>query len=130
MTTPSVWKRLASVLYDVLLLLAVLIAAEAAFVLIFGQAETPPLRYFHQAYLYLICAGYFIGFWLRGGQTLAMKTWRIKLVSVSGESLGLVQAFLRFNLALVGLLLFWWVWLDKERCFLHDRLAGTRLVMA
>lgn len=92
--------------------------------------EIPSLRYFHQAYLYLICAAYFVGFWRRGGQTLAMRTWRIKLVSATGMKLGLSQMLLRFALAPFGLLLFWWAWLDKERCFLHDRLAGTRLVMA
>lgn len=128
MTTPSVWKRLASALYDALLLLAVLIAANAVFVSFFGKAEVPPLRYFHQVYLYLICATYFVGFWQHGGQTLAMRTWHIKLVSASGAHLGVGQVLLRFVLAPLGLLLFWWAWLDKERCFLHDRLAKTRLV--
>jgi len=128
LTTPSVWKRLASALYDALLLLAVLIAMNTFFVLLFGKAEAPPLRYFHQFYLYLVCATYFVGFWQHGGQTLAMRTWHIKLVSSSGESLGVGQAVLRFVFAPLGLLMFWWAWLDKEHCFLHDRLAKTRLV--
>lgn len=62
-----------------------------------------------------------------GGQTLAMRTWHFRLVSVTGE-LTMQQALLRFALAPIGILLFFWAWLDKEGCFLHDRLAGTRLV--
>jgi len=97
--TPSIWKRLASALYDALLLLGVLIAANAVFVMLFGKAETPPLRYFHQVYLYLICAIYFVGFWQHGGQTLAMRTWHIKLVSSSSTNLGVGQTLFRIVLA-------------------------------
>ena len=61
-----------------------------------------------------------------------MKTWRIRLVTVDGSPLSLKQAALRFVLALLGLLLvgvgFWWALFDRDRQFLHDRIAGTRLV--
>ncbi|MFM9913066.1 MAG: RDD family protein [Methylophilaceae bacterium] len=125
----GVFRRLASAGYDGLLLLAVLFAASFVFLALFGDATHAPLRHIYQAYLYLVCATYFVGFWRRGGQTLAMRTWHIKLVSASGKRLGFRQTLLRFVLAPLGLLFFCWVWLDKERCFLHDRLANTRLVM-
>jgi uncharacterized RDD family membrane protein YckC len=127
--TPGLLRRLASACYDGLLLLAVLFAASFVFLAIFGDATHAPLKHFYQACLWLIAAAYFVGFWLRGGQTLAMRTWRIRLVSASGEKLSSGQALLRFTLAPLGLLLFCWAWLDREGCFLHDRLAGTRLVM-
>jgi uncharacterized RDD family membrane protein YckC len=61
-----------------------------------------------------------------------MKTWRIRLVQANGDTLTFKQAVLRFFLALLGLLLagagFWWALVDRDRQFLHDRLAGTRLV--
>ena len=73
-------------------------------------------------------AAYFLWCWLRGGQTLAMKAWRIRLVGVTPR-----KALLRFLLGLVlvptGIAVLWAL-LDRERQFLHDRLAGTRLVLA
>jgi uncharacterized RDD family membrane protein YckC len=66
--------------------------------------------------------------WLRGGQTLAMKAWRIRLVGASPA-----RALARFVLALVlvptGISILWAL-LDADRQFLHDRIAGTRLVRA
>lgn len=126
---PGVLRRLASALYDGLLMLAVLFVASYVFLLVVGDATQPPTRFFYQLYLLGACAVYFVGFWRRGGQTLAMKTWRFKLVTLSGQPLDLRRAVFRLLLAPLGLLLFWWAWLDPQRSFLHDRLAGTRLVM-
>jgi uncharacterized RDD family membrane protein YckC len=83
-------------------------------------------RYVLQAFILVVCAGYFLWCWLRGGQTLAMKAWHIRLVNVTPG-----KALLRFVLALL-LLPFSVVWalFDSDRQFLHDRLAGTRLVNA
>jgi uncharacterized RDD family membrane protein YckC len=124
----GVLRRLAALVYDSLLLTAVLMAASFVFLRVAGDATQSPTRYVFQAYLLLICAFYFIGFWLKGGQTLAMRTWRFKLVSASGDPVSPKQAIMRFSLAPIGLLLFWWAWLDRDGDFLHDRLAGTRLV--
>jgi uncharacterized RDD family membrane protein YckC len=125
--TPSVIKRFAAAIYDCLLLLAVLLVASLLFLVIFGDATLPPKRHYFQAFILLCCATYFVGFWMHGGQTLAMRTWRFRLVSSSGH-LTLQQALIRFALSPIGLALFIWAWVDKEKCFLHDRLAGTRLV--
>ncbi len=126
---PGVFRRLASAVYDSLLVLAVLFVASYLFLLLLGDATKPPLKPVYQLYLLMVCAAYFVGFWHHGGQTLAMKTWRFKLVAADGRRLALGWLLLRFLLAPVGLLVFWWAWLDTERCFLHDRLLGTRLVM-
>lgn len=115
-------------MYDSLLVLAVLFIASFVFLQLFGDATQPPKRHYYQAYLLICCMAYFVGFWIRGGQTLAMRTWRFKLVSMQGE-LTLAQALIRFALAAIGLVLFFTAWFDKESCFLHDRVAGTRLVM-
>jgi uncharacterized RDD family membrane protein YckC len=110
-----------------LLLLAILLFASLLFLLVFGDATLPPKRHYYQAFLLLCCATYFMGFWMYGGQTLAMRTWRFKLVSVEGE-MTLMQALIRFLLAPIGLVLFFSAWFDKEGSFLHDRAARTRLV--
>jgi uncharacterized RDD family membrane protein YckC len=94
--------------------------------------HAPWQRHLFQAYILGILFAYFSAFWLRSGQTLAMKTWRIRLVQANGDTLTFKQAVLRFFLALLGLLLagagFWWALFDRDRQFLHDRLVGTRLV--
>jgi len=80
----------------------------------------------------LVLAVYFIWFWAHGGQTLAMQTWKIRLVSVNGEPPSRNQLYLRFILCGPTMLFFGaglaWALFDRERQFLHDRLAGTRLI--
>ena len=61
-----------------------------------------------------------------------MKTWRIRVVTRDGGALSVSVALRRYLLALISLgvcgLGFAWALVDKDRQFLHDRLAGTRLV--
>lgn len=119
-------------LYESLLLLAVLFLAGFLFVGLTLGSTTPLVRGVFQVYLLGVVAGYFIWFWLRGGQTLAMKTWHLRLVSANGSVLTLRQAIIRFVLALPGILLgvgILWALFDSERQFLHDRLAGTRIIL-
>jgi uncharacterized RDD family membrane protein YckC len=127
-------RRLAAAAYDGLLLLAVLFAASFVFIAVFGSAVNPPLRYAFQFYLLAVMTAYFVWFWIHGGQTLAMKTWRLRLVAANGGPVPVQTALLRFLLALAGLALlgagWWWAVFDQEDCFLHDRLAGTRIVLA
>src|SRR3989338_5665172 len=131
--SPSLARRLAAGAYDGLLLLALLFAAAFAFIVLFGSAVEPPRRYAFQAYLLAVVAAYFTWFWIHGGQTLAMKTWRLRLVTASGGAVAVKPALLRFLLAFAGLAFFgagwWWALFDREVCFLHDRIAGTRLVL-
>ncbi len=91
------------------------------------DATSGPLRHALQLVLVLAFGVYFLWCWLRGGQTLAMKVWKIRLV---GATPG--KALARFLLALVlvpsGISILW-SFFDRERQFLHDRLAGTRLVL-
>lgn len=125
-------RRLASLLYESLSLLALWFVAAFIVVGLFPEAPRGAARLFFQAYLLAVAAVYFIGFWRRGGQTLAMKTWRIRLVDARGCALSVRQAWLRFVYACLGSLClgagFLWALVDPERQFLHDRLAGTRLV--
>lgn len=131
---PGLIRRLAAAAYDALLLLAVLFVAAFLFITIFGSAVEPPRRHFFQAYLLAVIALYFIWFWTHGGQTLAMKTWRIRLVAMDGGDVPIKIALLRFFLAFAGLAFFgagwWWMLFDREHCSLHDRLTGTRVVLA
>lgn len=87
------------------------------------------------AHLLFVLLAYFLWFWRHGGQTLAMQTWKLRLESaLTGGKLTPLQAILRFALCFPSLLFFGaglvWAVFDRDRQFLHDRLAGTRIVAA
>jgi uncharacterized RDD family membrane protein YckC len=115
-------------LYEAILLVAIAFFAGFAFRFASGGAPLDgALRLAHQLLLVAVFAGYFLWCWLRGGQTLAMRAWRVRLVQVTPG-----RALARFLLALAlvptGISILWALF-DRERQFLHDRVAGTRLVL-
>jgi uncharacterized RDD family membrane protein YckC len=125
-------RRLLSLVYEALLLAAVLLAGGVAFTAFAGHLEPALARPLLQLLLLLLAGGYFVWQWHRGGRTLPMKTWRMRLVTAAGEPLTLRHALRRFVFALTGALLggsgVIWAFFDRDRQFLHDRLAGTRIV--
>ncbi len=131
---PSIARRLASMLYESLVVFAVcLIGFLLPQILIsgFGMGLPGKLMWLHIVVLLML---YFVWFWLNGGQTLPMKTWKLRLASAEGRRLRPMQAVLRYLVAwpsimLCGLGIFWAVF-DRDRQFLHDRIAGTRIVHA
>lgn len=145
-------------LYESLLLFGVVFIAGFLFDTLTESRHALTLRHARQTWQFIVIGAYFAFFWSRSGQTLAMQTWRLRLVSLSDSGLAirvpLRRALLRYLLAwmwflpalaidsMLGLkgwpsigvvvlgMLFWLstILLDDERQFLHDRLAGTRLV--
>lgn len=129
---PGILRRLASMLYESLLLLAVLFLAGFIFVGLTHGANSSPVKLAFQLYLTGVVAVYFIWFWIHGGQTLAMKTWHLRLVGVAAQPVTLRQAILRFVVAVPGVLSgigVLWAVFDRDRQFLHDRLAKTRIIL-
>ncbi|HEX6530043.1 MAG TPA: RDD family protein [Burkholderiales bacterium] len=121
-------RRLASMAYEAVLLFAVSFFATWVFFFASGgrDATSGALRHELQLFILVVFAGYFLWCWLRGGQTLAMKAWGIRVVNVTPG-----KAAMRFLLALALLpVSIAWALFDRDRQFLHDRLAGTRLVDA
>jgi uncharacterized RDD family membrane protein YckC len=112
--------------YETVLLFAVGFFAAWLFFFVSGgkDATAGGLRYALQLFIFSVFAAYFLWCWLRGGQTLAMKAWHIRLVDVTPAKalLRLVLATLLLPASIV------WALFDRDRQFLHDRLAGTRLV--
>lgn len=134
-------RRMASILYDSLLLSGLLFLAMFLVVVPLGMiqglehTDTAGLRQnpFYIAYLCAIPLLFFVGFWSRGThQTLGMRAWRIRLVGPDGSPPDLRRALLRFAAALLSWLPlglgFLWCLVDAERLAWHDRLSGTRLV--
>ena len=130
---PGMLRRLASMLYESILLFAVAFLATWLFQFAAGTAAIDGWRMrLLQLFLLALFAAYFLWCWLRGGQTLAMKTWRIRLVAKDGHGgLAPKAALLRFLCALVLVpttIGIFWAMVDRDRQFLHDRLAGSLLV--
>jgi uncharacterized RDD family membrane protein YckC len=132
-TAPGVGRRLASALYDLLLTCALILVATFPWLAVFGDSTHGWRRHALQLWVLLVVGAYFAWFWTQSGQTLPMKTWRIQLVrAADGGHVSLLQTAHRFLLAVLGTLAaglgFWWAFFDRDRQFLHDRLAGTALV--
>ena len=130
---PGVARRLMSMVYEALVVFAVALFAGLAF---FGVVNGPlsgSMRHVFQLYLFLVLGIYFVACWSRGGRTLPMQTWKMRVVRGDGLSIGIGQAVLRYVLAWLSVVSlgagFLWVFFDRDRQFLHDRLAGTRLVV-
>lgn len=131
---PSLLHRLGAVLYDALLLAALLILASFLYIPLVDQALAPPFnRALYQLYLLAIGLAYFGWFWVHGGQTLGLRTWRLRLVTRDGAAVTWKQAVRRFLAAIVSWLClglgFLWVLVDREKLAWHDRFSGTRLIL-
>jgi len=112
--------------YEAFLLFAVAFFAGWMFFFASGGRDATAgwLRHALQLFILVVFAAYFLWCWLRGGQTLAMKAWRVRLVNVTPR-----KAILRFVLAVALFpVSIAWALFDRDRQFLHDRLVGTRLV--
>ena len=125
-------RRALALVYEALLLTAVVLAVSLPFVMLTHGMDHDLARALFQLYLVALTGLYFTWQWKRGGRTLAMKTWRLRVVTRDGAPLGWKHAWMRFLLALPGVLLlgagFLWALVDREGLFLHDRLAGTKII--
>lgn len=128
-------RRLASLLYESLLLLGVLAVAFLLPQLILGMATGLALPgWLSWIHIALVLGIYFFVLWRRNGQTLAMQTWRLQLVDVrSGLPPSLRQCLIRYILSWPSVLFFgaglFWALFDRDHQFLHDRFSGTCVVL-
>ena len=153
--TPTLKRRLICLVYEAFLLTAVLMLGMLLFVFATQKTSGALVEYGRELVLVLVAGAYFIHSWTGSGHTLAMKTWRIKLVKLGHAQVPFRAALLRYVFAwfwvMPALVVCWRfglkkpgevaaalavgivVWaltafLDRDRQFLHDRIAGTRLI--
>ncbi|VUD68992.1 hypothetical protein TDB9533_04355 [Thalassocella blandensis] len=142
--TASVLKRMLALGYDLFILVAISMAYSAIATIIMALAmhidakDYLPMQkgpWFLIGWVLTIVIFYWF-FWHRAGQTVGMKTWRIKLISQkhAATHVGVthLQCFIRiltgpFSLVFFGIG-YMWQWIDKEKLTLHDRLSNTRVV--
>ncbi len=155
---PSRLRRFASMLYEGILLFGVVFVASYLFDTLTQSRDGLMFRHARQAVVFVAVGIYFVMCWHKGGQTLPMKTWNIRLTERNGAKPELPRLMLRYALlwpipllaALVVLLasrmtgysstdllivfapfsIFIWTWFDPDGQFLHDRILGTRLIDA
>jgi len=124
-------RRLGSMLYDSLLLLALMFLATLPFIALRGGEPVEPGEYLYQFVLFVVAYLFFVGFWSRSGRTLGMQAWRIQVETMNGERPSMASLNVRFFAAIVSLLAvgmgFWWQLIDREGLTWHDRLSRTRL---
>lgn len=133
MQNTGLLRRLAAILYDSLLIGALLFLATIPFVALRG-GEPVEIgdNTIYRLVLILVVYGFFVGFWTRSGRTLGMQSWRLQLETAEGSKPTVATATVRFFAAILswapaGLGFLWQLW-DKDRLAWHDRISGTRLV--
>ena len=136
-TPASLWLRLAAAIYDLFPLLA-LWMLTAALVLLAAHGDIdvahPPLAYRTalRAALVAVTAAYFVISWARGGQTIGMRAWRLRVIDADASRLPWPRALLRFVVAIVSFgalgVGFLWCLVDRDRRAWHDIAARSLLV--
>jgi uncharacterized RDD family membrane protein YckC len=152
---PGLWRRLACFLYEGVLLFGVLMISGYLFSSLTQQRHALVGRHALQAFLFVVLGIYFVWFWSRGGQTVAMKAWHVRLVDEHGRPVTQLRALGRYLLSwlwFVPALLALWMGelksggaiagvlltgmlgyallalLHPQRQFWHDAICGTRLM--
>lgn len=127
----SLTRRLLAAAYDAVLVVALWLFATALLLPFTGGEAIEPGNAWYALYLAGWALAFFAGFWLRGGQTLGMRAWRIRLVADGGGRPRWHQAILRFAVACLSWaclgLGYWWALLRRDRRTWHDLASGTRL---
>ena len=124
-------RRLGAMLYDGLLVIALMFLATLPFVALRGGEPVEVGATTYRIALLFVSWLFFTGFWTRSGRTLGLQSWRLQVETVDGGKPGIGAASLRFFAAILSLvplgLGFWWQLWDKDELAWHDRLSGTRL---
>jgi uncharacterized RDD family membrane protein YckC len=136
--TAGVLRRLGAMLYDGLIVLALMFIVTALFLpFTGGEAITPgesgALERIYQAALVIVVVLFFCVFWTWRGQTIGMLAWRLRVQRPDGSALTWRDALLRLGGAVVSVaalgLGYFWIWIDRDRLAWHDRWSGTKVVV-
>ena len=124
--------RLLALAYDLLPVLALWFVVAAAFTAAHGDAvRGGALGLLEFAVVWAVAGAYATLSWRRGGQTIGMRSWRLRVTDAAGGAPRWRALWLRYLVGAIGLLAgglgFWWAWIDRDRLAWHDRASGTRM---
>ncbi len=119
---PPLLRRLLCMVYEGVLLFGVVMLAGLLYAGLTQQRHALQGQFGLRIFLLVVLGAYFVGFWTRGGQTLAMKTWHIRLLSADGRPVGLGRATARYLMS--------WLWFLPALVLLHlSGLVGTGVTL-
>ena len=125
----NLWRRLAALVYDSFLVVAIWMISTMLMVALSGEPVTGPL---YQALLYLEAAAFYFYFWKVKGQTLGMQVWKIRTVNEVGQILNLSECAVRFFFATFSTIFlglgFVWILFDRNNLAWHDHASSTRVI--
>jgi uncharacterized RDD family membrane protein YckC len=117
---PPLWRRLACMVYEGIILFGLVMVAGYLYSSLTQQRHALQGTTGLQAFLFVVLGIYFVGFWSRSGQTLPMKTWHLRVVCIDGSAVPQWQALLRYGLS--------WLWFIPALASAH--VAGVRSGLA
>lgn len=127
----GIMLRIGVIFYDTILLAAVLFLAGVITAPVFNITMQHPLYPLFVFYIYVVAFIFFAWFWTHGGQTLGLKTWKLKVVSKDGGAVTWKQAFLRYLSSLICWLSFGagflWIYTNKDRLAWNDLWSDTQI---
>lgn len=140
-TGAHIGRRLLAMVYDLLPVLALWFLVGFVFTVGYtlaghgvreNIAPWSALQWLLWLCCWLVTGAYATVSWKRGGQTLGMRPWRLRVVAADGATLPWPALWRRYALATLSLaaggLGFWWAWFDRDRLTWHDRAAGSRML--
>ena len=131
MQEASLWRRLGAMIYDALLMLAILFAVTLPLVALRDGEPVESGNPLYQVLLIGTAYVFFVGFWWRYGRTLGMQSWRLRIEAPDGGQPSFTACSLRFAASFLSWLPFGlgflWQLVDSDKLSWHDRLSGTRL---
>ena len=127
----NLFRRLASIFYDGVLVVAIVIITSLPFYS-FNVEESFLLKLTMQLYFYLIIQYFFVWVWVNSAATLGMKSWKIKIVDINGNNISYKKAIVRFNVSILSISIFGLGFLislfRKDKKCLHDIISRTQLI--
>ena len=131
MTKPGFFRHLFAIVYDLILLIAVLFFATGLLLPFNGGEAFTHDQIFYLVYLLTVSFLFYGWFWTHGGQTLGLKAWEIRLLSDNLKPVTWYQALIRFMVSILSSGLFgigfFWIFVDKNHRCWHDIVSKTRL---
>lgn len=132
MINASLWRRLGAILYDALLMLALLFATTVPLVAFRDSQPVASGNLLYRALLIAVTYAFLVGFWYRYGRTLGMQSWGLRIETPQGNRPSLSRCSVRYVTAILSWiplgLGYLWQLVDHEGLSWHDRLSGTRLL--
>lgn len=129
---PSFFRHIAIISYDLFLLLATYLVTTFIIVILNQGEAISQGNPFFLAFLFMLSFFFYGWFWTHGGQTIGMRSWKVKLYSHSGTAITWQQALVRYLFAIAAWLPlgagFWWQFIMKNNQSWPDLFSGTYLI--